>query len=195
MTEIFGQEKRPFYKFAKPFPLQKIPIPQFAAFILSKFKETGLSINPAAVDFALTLTDGHPYLTQQLCHELWNVGRDEKQVKEEDVKKALNMILSQHGDYFSRIWDSLALSQKKLMLAIAQEITVQNPYSTAFIQNYSLTSASHVKKALDNLEKEALIDHEAGSYKIDDVFLREWIRVNLCSCTATLSTGTTIKRS
>ena len=79
MAEIFGQEKRPFYKFAKPFPLKKIPIPQFATFILSKFKETDISINQAAIDSALALTDGHPYLTQQLCHELWNIGKDEKQ--------------------------------------------------------------------------------------------------------------------
>ena len=118
-----------------------------------------------------------------------------KNSKEEDVNKALNMILSQHGDYFSRIWDSLALSQKKLMLAIAQDITVQNPYSTPFIKKYSLISASHVKKALDNLEKETLIHYAGGSYYIEDVFLREWIRVNLCTCAASLSTSVKIKRS
>lgn len=189
MTEIFGQEKRPFYKFAKPFPLQKIPLPQFAAFITSKFKGTGISISSTVVDSVLGLTEGHPYLTQQLCHELWNICTERKEATNEDVKKALNIILAQHGDYFTEIWDSIAASQKKLMMAIAQEIKVQNIYSTSFIEKYTLISASHVKKALQYLEKEALIDHVAGFYYIEDVFLREWIRVNLCSCAASLSGG------
>jgi len=47
----------------------------------------------------------------------------------------------------------------------------------------------HVKKALQYLEKEALIDHVTGFYYMEDVFLREWIRVNLCSCAASLSVG------
>ena len=89
MAEIFGQEKRPFYKFAKPFPLQKIPIPQFAAFILSKFKETGISISPAVVDSVLNLTEGHPYLTQQLCHELWNIGERGKSSKRRGCQESV----------------------------------------------------------------------------------------------------------
>ena len=190
MEEIFGQEKRPFYKFAKPFPLEKISIEQFRPFISSKFKETGISIKPAIVDSVLYFTEGHPYLTQQLFHELWNISSEKKEVKEEDVSKALNIILSQHGDYFSRIWDSLVSNQKKLIMAIAQEIQVKNAYSTPFITKYGLISASHVKKGLHYLEKEALVEHLAGVYYIEDVFFREWIRINLCSCANLFSSFT-----
>lgn len=195
MEEIFGQERRPFYKFAKPFPLEKIPIKQFATFVASKFKETGISISPAIVDSVLHFTQGHPYLTQQLCHELWNISSEQKEAKEEDISTALNTILSQHGDYFSKIWDSLASSQKKIMTAIAEETQVRNIYSTHFITKHALVSASHVKKALHYLEKEALVEHSDGVYYIEDIFLREWIRVNLCSCAAGLSTSFTIQKS
>lgn len=193
IEEIFGQEKRPFFKFAKPFPLEKIPIEQFAIFISSKFKETGICINPETIDSVLHFTEGHPYLTQQLCNELWNIGNEKKEVKEEDISKALNIILSQHGDYFSRIWDDLVSNQKKLMLAIAQEIQVKNAFSTPFITKYGLISASHVKKGLHYLEKGAFVEHLNGIYYIEDVFFREWIRVNLCSC-ADLSSSFTIRK-
>lgn len=181
IEEMFGQEKRSFYKFAKPFPLEKIPSEQFADFILGKFQETRISIAPMIVNLILNFTEGHPYLTQQLCHDLWNIGNEKKEVKEEDVSKALSTILSQHGDYFSRIWDSLAASQKKLMMAIAEEMQVKNIYSTAFLSKYKLISASRIKKALYSLEKEALVEHANGVYYIEDVFFREWIRINLCS--------------
>lgn len=185
IDEIFGKEKRSFYKFTKPFPIGKISPEQFAGFILTKFKQTGISISLATVNSVLSFTEGHPYLTQQLCHELWNIGVEQKELKQEDISKAMKTILSQHGDYFSRIWDSLALNQKKLISAISQDIQVKNIYSTSFISKYDLISASHVKKALNYLEKETLIDHCYGTYYIEDVFLREWIRTSVCSCAGT----------
>ena len=185
IDEIFGKEKRPFYKFAKPFPIGKIPLEQFADFILTKFKETGISTSLATINSVLSFTEGHPYLTQQLCHELWNIGSEQRELKQEDIPKAMKTILSQHGDYFSRIWDSLGSNQKKLMIAISKDIQVKNIYSTSFISKYDLISASHVKKALNYLEKETLVDYCNGTYYIEDIFLREWIRTNVCSCAAT----------
>ena len=187
MAEIFGQERRPFYKFAKPFPLEKIPVKEFSAFILRKFNATDVSISPAIIDSILEFTGGHPYLTQQLCHELWSIGSEQKEVHEEDISKALNTILSQHGDYFSRIWDSLPSSQKKLITAIAQDVQVKNVYSIPFITKHSLISASHVKKALHYLEKEAIVEHPKGVYCIEDPLFREWIKANMCSCSTGVS--------
>lgn len=183
IEEIFGQERRPFYKFAKPFPLSKISPHDFEPFIARKFKDTNISVSHNVIDIILHFTEGHPYLTQQLCHELWNVSYEKAEVKEEDIPNALQIILYQHGDYFSGIWDSLATSKKKLMMAIAQEIKVKNIYSKSFIAKHSLTSQSGVKKALNSLLKEGLVERSEGYY-IEDVFLREWIRINICSCTS-----------
>jgi hypothetical protein len=182
MTEMFGQERRPFYKFAKPFPLERIPLPEFSAFITSKFKATNISIRPEIVQSILDFTEGHPYLTQQLCHELWSMSTERKKVAQEDIAVALNTILSQHGDYFSGIWDSLSSGQKRLLLAIAKEVQVKNISSVDFVAKHALISASHIMKSLHSLEKGSLVEHSDGVYFIEDVLFREWIRANMCSC-------------
>lgn len=180
IDEIFGQERRPFYKFAKPFPIEKIPLADFAKFISRKFTQTGISINPSTIKLILNFTEGHPYFTQQLCHEIWNIASETKKVKKKDLTEAVKTILYQHGDYFTRIWDSLALTQRKLMSALAQENKVASVYSTSFIEKYHLVSASHVKKAIDYLEREGLVEHSDGTHYIGDIFLNEWIKSKIC---------------
>lgn len=179
MEEMFGEEKRPFYKFAKPFPLGKIPKEDFAQFISKKFTETNISIDPSIVNSILEFTDGHPYSTQQLCHELWDIASNKKKVENGDLDEAINMILQMHSDYFTRIWDALPLTQRRLLIAVAQEGQVKAIYSNSFIKKFNLVSASHVKKALDSLEKEGLIEETIGGYRISDVFLGEWIKRTL----------------
>lgn len=176
IDEIFGREKSAFYKFAKPFPLGKIPKKDFEQFIYRKFKDTGVSVDTEIIGSVLDFTDGHPYYTQQFCHELWNISNEAKEVRKEDLSDAIKAILEIHGAYFIRIWDSLALTQKKLLVALAQEGEVSTIYSSSFIKKYNLISASHVKKALESLEKEALIEKTNETYQISDVFLKEWIK-------------------
>ena len=176
MEEIFGEEKRPFYKFAKPFPLGKISKKDFAQFISRKFTETNISIDPSIIDSVLDFTDGHPYSTQQLCHELWDITSNKKKVENEDLNEAIKTILQMHSDYFIRIWDSLPPTQRRLLIAVAQEGEVSAIYSSFFIEKFNLVSASHVKKALDSLEKDGLIEKTKEGYHISDAFLNEWIK-------------------
>lgn len=186
MTEMFGQERRPFYKFAKSFPLKNIPREGFSDFISDKFKRTGISVGSEVVQSILEFTQGQPYLTQQLCHELWSIGNERRKIiQEEDIKAALTTILSQHGDYFSGIWDTLPPSQKRLLTAIAEEKEVKNLYSIDFVSKYFLISSSHVRKAVQALEKAAIVDHSDGVYFIEDALFREWIETNKCACEKT----------
>lgn len=179
LEEIFGLERRPFYKFAKPFSLGKIPKKDFTQFIHKKFKETGVSIDSKAIQSVLDFTDGHPYFTQQLCHELWNIASETKKVENGDLAQAIKRIQQMHSDYFIRIWDSLAYIQRKLLVAFAKEERVTSPYSKPFIKRHNLTSASHVKKALDFLEKDGLVEKADETYYIGDVFLNEWLKTRV----------------
>jgi hypothetical protein len=177
MDEIFGSERRPFYRFAKPFPLGKIPREDFSKFIYIKFNETGISIGSSIVQAILTFTDGHPYFTQQLCHEIWNIAIDKKKVGKKDLEKAVDALVRIHSDYFIKIWDSLALTQRKLLLALAKEGRVSNIYSNTFIEKYNLVSASHVGKALEYFEKEGIVEKTNGTYQTSDIFLNEWVKI------------------
>jgi hypothetical protein len=177
IEQMFENLNRPFYKFAKPFPLGKIPIAEFKRFILAKFSKTGISVDPSIVDTVLAFTDGHPYFTQQLCHEIWNVAAEKNFVQKNHVEKAIADILRIHNDLFSKMWDSMTAQQRKLSFALSSEETaVSGIYSVPFIKKYGLISASHVKRAVSKLLGDETIEKTNGGYALADIFFKEWIK-------------------
>lgn len=176
LEQIFEDPNRPFYRFAKPFPLSKIPIKEFKKFIMKKFKETGIEIDSSTIDELLDFTDGHPYFTQQLCHELWNIASENKIAKKEDVKKAILEILRIHKDLFIKEWDSLTIHQKKLLVGLSWEDSVTKLYASSFVEKYELSSSSHVYRAMEPLLKEGTVEKIDDVYSITDIFLKEWIK-------------------
>jgi len=179
LEQIFGDRNRPFYKFAKPFPLGKIPIAEFKEFILERFGKTGIAATSFIVDLILNFTGGHPYFTQQLCHETWNLVCEKNSVEATDIKRAISNILEIHNDLFFRIWDSATLSQRKFLLALSLEGTVTQPYSIPFIQKYGLLSPSHVGRVVNQLLKDGTIEKTDKGYNITDIFFCEWIRTKM----------------
>lgn len=181
VEQMFESADRPFYKFAKPFPLGKIPIVEFKHFVLRKFKETEITVDPSVVDSVLTFTDGHPYFTQQLCHEIWSLAYERNSVKPSDIQDAIESILSIHNDLFFRTWDSLTLPQRRLLFALSRESMASSIYSVPWIKKYGLVSASHVKRAVKQLVKIGTVQRVNGGYCVDDIFFREWIKAKSLS--------------
>ncbi|MCW4014899.1 MAG: ATP-binding protein [Candidatus Bathyarchaeota archaeon] len=176
LEEIFEDANRPFYRFAKPFPLGKIPIKEFKQFITTKFEETNIHIDSATIDLMLKFTDGHPYFTQQLCHELWNLAYENKTVKEVDVTKAIQELLRIHKDLFVKQWDTLTIHQKKLLVGLSWEERVTKIYASSFIEKYELISSSHVYRAMEPLLKDGTVEKIDDTYSLTDVFFKEWVK-------------------
>ena len=73
MRRLFSDENEPFWRSAKPVELGVIAPEPFAAYIVERFRASGRSIEPDAVDAVLRTTGGHPYATQELCYFLWQL--------------------------------------------------------------------------------------------------------------------------
>lgn len=170
LHQIFADEGRPLFKFARPMELGNIPKEEFSGFILRKFEGTGGRIAGEVIDEILEFTGGHPYFTQQLCHELWYLAK-----KVEDpsmVERAIEVVLAHYGVEYEHIWDGLRSgTQRRLLLGMAREHE-PNLYSTDFIVKYQLKTVAHVQRALKLLENKGLV--EKG--KITDLFFAEWLR-------------------
>lgn len=151
LKQIFGSRARPFYKAAKNYPLGGIPFEQFEKFILRKFEKTGFKVERAALAKILEITDGHPYYTQQLCHELWNQNILKKEINSGDIDAALGLVLQMNSGEYVQIWDSLPAQQKSVLLAVAAG--GEQVYSNEFIERHDLVSPQHVQKALRILEQ------------------------------------------
>ena len=177
METIFQNKNRPFYRFGKHLPLQKIPRNEFSAFIQRRFAGTGVQIAAPVVDEVLDTTEDHPYYTQLLCHILWNRIREEKIVTREDVSQAVEEIFLREAHAFHDLWDMLPLKARQLLVALAKEEGTQvQLYSNDFLQKYSLGPASSVQRAVSRLLIEEILEKANGGYQFTDVFFKRWIR-------------------
>lgn len=173
LREIFGSEARAFYKQAKEYPLRKIPPGEFGEFITEKFTATKFKIDEASVIKILSITDGHPYYTQQLCHELWNLCLPKQGVRPGDVDAAVgHVLLANSGEYIG-IWESLTGAQRAVLSAVASD--GERLYSGEFIESFDLTSPQHVQKALKALDAKELVE-KTEKWDVTDVFFKEWLK-------------------
>ena len=170
LLEMFSSEDRPLFKFAKPIELGNLSASDFKPFIVGKFRATGGSVQEDIADRILSYTNGNPYFTQQLCHELWNLTKNVEGMGE--MIQAVKSIINHNSAEFEHIWGMIkSKDQKNLLLGMSAEPSA-NIFSTAFIRKYGLKTASNVKKAHGALEGKGLI--EKGD--VVELFFVEWIR-------------------
>lgn len=77
MMDIFRNKNRPFYRFGKRFPLEKIPDEDFAEFILDKFRKGSFIVSNETIDEILNKTESHPYYTNFMHYPLGQVPKCE----------------------------------------------------------------------------------------------------------------------
>jgi hypothetical protein len=178
MQEVFSGQNQPLYKMAKPIVLRPIESTAFSSYIRTRFSETGLSIDEAAIHRVLTVTDGHPHDTQELCYFLWSLVQDSHLASatgEVVVDAALAQVLDAESAHYTALWDALSAHQRLLLLALAAESGTV--FSEAYRRRHRLGPASSVQRSLTRLIDRELVDQAAsGECVVADVFFREWIR-------------------
>lgn len=150
--------------------LGNIPYDDFKEFIIQKFRESKGNIVKTVLDEILEFTRGHPYFTQQLCHELWYITRNVKDWS--NVEKAIENILAHHEVEYEHIWDGLrGKIQCNLLIGMAKDPKL-NVYSSNFISKYNVKTPSHVQRALKLLEAKGLVENS----NIADIFFAVWLK-------------------
>ena len=170
MRTLFDDPTHAFYRFGKEMNLGNIQKKEFASFIKTKFEITSKKIDAQAVEKILDFTDGHPYFTQKLCQQLWYDAF--KTADENMVIDAIQKIARTDAGFYEQIWNSLPMSQRRLLVGLAAEPEA-NKYTQEFINKFDLKTTAHVKQAFDYLEKKRIIEDR----EIEDIFFSEWIKM------------------
>lgn len=177
MTDIFINEKKPFYSSTTFVSLDKISVSSYSAFIKRLFTQSGKKIDNKAINFILEWTRRHTYYTQQLCHTIF--ANEESMIDVDAVKKACNQLLSQSEYTFLQYKQMLTPKQWNFMIAIAKEGTVHKATSAEFLSKYKLGTPSTVTRLLDSLKEKGLLNDDVSikgtSYSLNDVFLSHWL--------------------
>jgi len=175
LDELFADKNKPLYRIAKSMPLGKITKEKFASFIKFRFQSVTMNIDSACIDHILEVSGCHPYYTQQLCHEAYNMVVPDKKVTEAHIVKALKQCIAAQSYAYTTLWDGLAGKQRELVAALSK-LPGSNVYSKEFIDRFNLGSASSVQTAIDALERKGIIDRENGGFVLSDIFFTQWVK-------------------
>ena len=177
MTDIFVNEKKPFYSSTSFVALGKISATSYNAFIKRLFSSAGRAIDDEAVEFILEWTRRHTYYTQMLCHTVFANGS--KHVNINVVKDACQQLLSQGEPTYLQYRQLLTVKQWNFLIAVAKEGTVRQVTSSQFLGKYKIGNASSVSRLVGALLEKGLINDDISvastSYSINDVFFSHWL--------------------
>lgn len=179
MSEMFTSSKRPFYSSTQLMNIDKIDSSVYVAFIINKFKEYGIRIDPHEAQHILSWADGNTYNVQLLCNRVFS--KTEKSVKMESIHFAMEEIYSENKLSYFTLRNSMQKFQWKLLEAIALEGMVFAPTSGEFLRKNGLSSGPTVLRALKYLTDRELVyqyiaKNGAKYYQIYDIILMRWLQ-------------------
>jgi len=171
LIQMFGDTGRPFYQSVKTMPMNGIPESDWQPFIAKRFARGGRKISDQMIGKIVTLARGCPYLVQHLCHVLWDVTSG--MIKDEDIDKALDVVLAREDNKYALSWDNLSLTQQKMALVLADE--PDELFAKATLQAYDMV-ASSAQRAFAGLWAKDITDRtQGGGYTFQDPFFKLWL--------------------
>ena len=169
MTEIFERKKSPFYHFGKLMHLSKIPYEDFKEYISVRLPLKDQDRLQVIVEDILAFTSLHPYYTQQLSSQVWDMMTYDNLI-EGVVGEAVSKIVRTHDLDFERLWLNFNRTDRSIMMSLSKGA---NPLQNRQIA--TSTSFSGIKRLMKN----GYVIRVIG-YEIEDPFFKEWI-VRFCS--------------
>lgn len=172
MREIFEKKKSPFYHFGQLLSLAKIPEKDFKAYLIRGFESKShqaAELSQAVLNFTLC----HPYYTQQLAFNIWEIEEGVMNAAEL-MAQSISKLLEIHDMDYERLWLTQNQTDRKILIALAQK--EQGLLSPAFNIKYGIPATSTVFSSLKRLMNQGYVNKVGGAYELDDPFFAEWIK-------------------
>jgi len=171
MQLIFENKKSPFYHFCEKMNLDKIPFVEWFNYISVCFEQEVKEPQKIA-ESILEITECHPYYTQQLAFNVWNL-RKNSIPETELITESKKDIINRHNMDFERLYHTLKRTDMKVLTLLANGKTnIMDSKSLTKINMPSSTAFSSLKR----LVLKGLVVITNKGYEIDDPFFREWIK-------------------
>ena len=166
MSEIFENKKSPFYHFGEMMRLGKLPRDDFHRYLSERLSTCFPDSCEELADQILDYTACHPYYSQQLASNIWQVGVLQPGT-EDPFATAIDRIVTTHGLDYERLWMNFNRTNKWIL----QRLSSGKPLQSSDYRT------STVYSALKRLQKDGYAIY-TDRYEMEDPFFREWIRVN-----------------
>ena len=166
MIDIFENKKSPFYHFGELMRLGKLPREDFHKYLSDRLSGIFHESSDDLADKILDYTCCHPYYSQQLAANVWQVGVLQPD-NGDPFNAAIEQIVNTHGLDYERLWMNLNRTNRWIMRRLSTGKPLQSgEYRTSTI--YS---------ALKRLQRDGYVIY-SDRYEPEDPFFREWITAN-----------------
>lgn len=168
MTDIFEKVKSPFYHFGTLMHLSAIPEPDFRTYVTDRLKPILGTEADDAANKILSITNCHPYYTQQLASGVWCIAAmNERRADTDIVLQAVAEQVEAHDLDYERLWLTLNKTDRRMMQILAKG--ERKPYADTSVP----TSTAY--SSLQKLARDGYVIR-LDEYEIEDPFFAEWIR-------------------
>ncbi|MBO4511999.1 MAG: ATP-binding protein [Victivallales bacterium] len=163
MADIFEDKKSPFYHFGELMRLEKLPRDDFHNYLSERLKGVFPGKCNEIADRILDYTGCHPYYSQQLAANVWQVGVLLPDTADA-VQTAIDNIVKAHGLDYERLWMKFNRTNRWILQQLARGTSLQTGEHRT----------STVYSALKRLQKEGYVIY-SDHYELEDPFFRQWI--------------------
>jgi uncharacterized protein len=171
IREIFEKKDSPFYRFGSLMTLGKINPGKFTLFLEKKFAKITDKSKELSQEI-LSITDSHPYYTQQLAFTVWEL-LVRSGFNPDIVENAADEIVQSHDNDNERLWNNF--NRTDMMVLTGMAASDISPLSEQFSGQYGTGASSTVFSTLKRLRQKGILFKDNSEYKIDDPFFRRWI--------------------
>ena len=173
LTEIFSSADRPFYNITEMMEIGGIEPEIYKSFILEKFRKGAISISAGALGRIVEITRLHTFYVQYFCNRLYS---EKTNIDTDIVERSLVTILRENEPVYANYLNLLTPMQYRVLKAIALNNGIDNPLSKEFLSEFELGAASSVSQAIKSLSEKEFVFYSDSRYRLNDVFLGEWIK-------------------
>jgi uncharacterized RDD family membrane protein YckC len=135
---------------------------------------------PGVIESLLTLTGGHPFYLQLLCHTLFTMADGSGPIDEAKLSAAVHHFIANPAPHLILTWNSLSLEQRAAAVALAT-MESATPQRVALLLHEEKYPANlrlgEIEKALDLLTQVDLVRKhvEPKTYAFTMALVRQWI--------------------
>lgn len=161
-------------------------LPESLAIVRQSEHNNTLRWTEAGINRVCYWTQGHPYLTQLLCSEVWESAYDRNPsvpptADAKQVDEAVEPTLEQGANAFQWIWNGLPPTEKVMMAAMAGTggLTVSWDQLTKVLDDYGVCLiANELRMAPETLIRWNLLKKVGDSYRFNIPLLQRWVAEN-----------------
>ena len=163
MSDIFENKKSPFYHFGELMRLGKLPRADFFEYLSERLADVFPETHEKLSDCILDYTDCHPYYSQQLAANVWQVGVLNPGT-EDVLQAAIDNIVVSHSLDYERLWMGFNRTNRWILRRLASgQPLLSGEHKTSTVYN-----------ALKRLQKDEYVIY-SDRYEMEDPFFGQWV--------------------